>query len=343
MLIDWISASLTREQIGESKWVHLEGLTDRIIRMCPKTGEVRYQSAAWDQIRSDSHQVMVQVSGSHLRMQGSPARVCGDGDTVFGSGPSRVLDLVGCVERMARFVGSIAGVDLGIHPMSWRVSRVDVTGNLALGDAAEVRQALSILRDCEGGRYRVSQQSGDTVYWGGKSGHRRGKAYAKGPHLSHLRSQPTYTGRDYTGTEITSAGRLLRLELTLGRKFWQQKDEPWFETTGGELAELWENYWGQMIGDADMKTESDVKQRIFEQAKTEGQGRAAYGMWLLIQSEGWEKAREATARTTWYRNLKILRAAGLGDADISAGRVVQLRRKVLDAQLVESWAELEAA
>ena len=43
------------------------------------------------------------------------------------------------------------------------------------------------------------------------------------------------------------------------------------------------------------------------------------------------------------RNLKILRAAGLGDADLAKGKVVPIRRRVIEAQAVTSWAQLHAA
>lgn len=343
MLIDWVSAYVDCERIAPEVWAVLETLNDRIQRICTRTGEIKYTTAAWDSIRSDSHQLAVQVTGSVLRMQGSPARVIADGDTVFSAGASRALDLRACVEIMARHVAQVAGVDLGILPEAWRVTRVDVTGNLLLGDLAEVRQALAVLRSCEGGRYRVSQVAGDTVYWGGRSPHKRGKAYAKGPHLRYLMRQKTYTGRQYSASELIAADRLLRLELTLGRKFWKQQAGGWLDFTGMQLAKAWDAYFGKMVGDAEMKTGDDLKARCIAVAPTEGQGRAAYGLWLLIAAEGWEAARDATAPRTWYRNLKILRDAGLGDADLSMGQVVVLRRRVLDAQLVEDWADLRAA
>ena len=92
-----------------------------------------------------------------------------------------------------------------------------------------------------------------------------------------------------------------------------------------------------------MKTDADAYNAIQDAAETEGRARAAYALWLLIQSEGWERARSFTNRSTWYRNLKILRAAGFGDADISAGEVVPLRRRIIEARTVTSWQELLAA
>jgi len=157
-----------------------------------------------------------------------------------------------------------------------------------------------------------------------------------------LRAQRTYTGLDYTAADIDLAGRLLRLELTLGRNFIVQRGGDWWDIGNGELFELWEEYFGRMIGDAEM-TEESLRAKVIAAADTTRRGQAAYNLWLWIQKDGWEMARDGTNRVTWYRHLKTLRAAGLGDADFSCGQVVALRRRVLDARLIETWPELRAA
>lgn len=314
-------------------------LGDRIQRWCPRTGVVRYETSAWDSVRSDSHQVACRA-GLDFWMQGSPARVIGDGCSVFGAGAAAALDLRGCVQRMADYVAGRLGVELP-DADEWIVSRIDVTANLDVGSLAHVRSALRVLRDCEGGRYRVSQQAGDTVYWSHRSKMRAGKAYAKGPHLRYLQQRPSYTGRTYSEEELTAADRLLRLEMRLGRE-WLARHE-WRSLTGEELRREWDEYFGRMIGTAAVMRDEDVRSRIMAAAESEGRGRAAYGCWALIRAEGWERAREMHSRATWYRHLRVLRRAGLGDADIAAGRVVALRRTVLEARMVTSWKELEIA
>lgn len=72
----------------------------------------------------------------------------------------------------------------------------------------------------------------------------------------------------------------------------------------------------------------------------EGQAKAAYSLWLMIKNEGWEKSRNFTSPRTWYRNKALLHKAGLSDADISKGNIVMLRKKIIEAQPVTSWAEL---
>ncbi len=341
MLIDWVTARIPLELLSPESREKALLLGDRIARYCPVTGNVRYETSAWESIRSDSHQISVKVGASGFSIMGSPARVTGDGDAVFGSGASARLDLPACVDAMRVFVQAQTGIALPADISLWIVTRVDVTGNLLLGSLEQVRDALRILRDCEGGRYRVSQQAGDTVYWSHSSKMRSGKAYAKGPHLSYLMQTPKYTGRQYSSADIEAASSLLRLELKLGREFFSRTD--WQQMTPDNLTAQWQDYFSRMIGDSEVKTDTDLKARILAAAETEGRGKAAYGCWLLIQSEGWERARESFNKATWYRHLKVLRASGLGDADISAGRVVPLRRRIFEARLVTNWRDLRVA
>lgn len=338
MLIDWVTVRVPMQFLSDEAREAARQLGDRVCCYCPKTGQVRYESQRWESVRSDSHQIAIRA-GTDLWIQGSPARVIGDGCAVFGSGAAAALDLVACVQRMTAFVGGHLGVSLPSWH-HWVVSRVDVTGNLELSGLPEVRQALAVLRDCEGGRYRVSQQAGDTVYWSHLSKLRAGKAYAKGPHLQYLMKSAKYDGRRYTPEELQSAARLLRLELKLGREWFARN--PWQYVDADRLRSEWDAYFSRMIGGAEVTTDHDLEQRIISAAKTEGQGRAAFGCWAMIQSEGWERARSFFTKTTWYRNLKVLRAAGLGDADISAGQVVPLRRRVLEARQVTNWSQLAA-
>lgn len=377
MLIDWVTARVPIEFLTDEARQKALTLGDRIQRYCPLTGDVRYESIAWDSIASDSHQINIRASGHDFWIMGSPARIMGDGCAVFGSHSSTRLDLLGCVDAMRLFVMHHVGIELPADLTNWTVSRVDVTENLLLDSLTEVRDALRILRDCEGGRYRVSQQAGDTVYWSQKSKLRKGKAYAKGPHLTYQMGRTGYSGRQYTRDEITAANRLLRLELTLGREFWNRTD--WRTCNAESLRMQWHDYFDRMIGGAEVTTDNDLKQRIaaaaqvinereFEKALSnwrdrlvqalalgkeqppkpclrnpDNSSRSAYGAWLLIQSEGWERAKDAFTKTVWYRHLQILRAAGLGDADISAGKVVPFRRKVLEARAISSWHELKIA
>ena len=342
MLIDWVSLKFPLHSFSRDQVHQLRSITDRIVRFCPKTGDVKYETCAWDSIRSDSHQVSFQVGSTHLKIQGSPARVFGDGDAVFGSGSSSELDISGCVLAMAKHASSILNVLLPTDLSNYSVTRIDVTSNLLLDSLSEVRSALTILRGCEGGRYRVSQQAGDTVYWSHSSALRSGKAYAKGPHLHYLTKKlRNYTGRIYSEDEINLSNRLLRLELKLGNEFFRRND--WKLLKAKDIKNQWDNYFMRMIGNSEITKDNDIKTRIFEVAPTEGQARSAYGCWSIIGNEGWERAKEMYTKPTWYRHLKIIRNAGLSDADISAGKIVPLRAKIIEARHVLSWEELRTA
>ena len=338
MLIDWVTARVPLDFFNADILSRLRASGERVQRYNLATGDVCWDTQAWDSIRSDSHNLSFRVGSDALWMQGSPARVLGDGDAVFGTGAAVAMDLPGCVARMAAVLCAKLQVPVR-PPCLWQVSRIDVTGNLLLKDLAQVRIALRLLRDCEGGRYRVSQQAGDTVYWSHKSRLQAGKAYAKGPHLAYLVHRKDYNGRAYTENEIGLAGRLLRLELRLGAHFLRRIKKPFYEITAYELIQIWENYFNRMLGKNEI-TDMNIEAQIQAVAPSAGQCKAAVSTWALIQAYGWEKAKTMQTRPTWYRNLKVLRSAGFGDADLAAGRVVALRQPMLHCQMVNSWAEL---
>ncbi len=343
MLIDWVSAAVSLELLSEQDRQALRKRGDRVQRFNLETGAIAWETQAWDSIRSDSHQLSFHVGSDVLRLQGSPARVFGDGDAVFGSDAAAALDLPGCVERMAAVLAHALGVTLPVVS-AFKVTRTDITQNLLLRDLADVRAALRVLRDCEGGRYRVNQQAGDTVYWSKGSSLRKGKAYAKGPHLRYLMAKVReFSGRQYTRDEIAMADRLLRLELTLAHEWWrrQRESKAWYEVTVEELREQWQRYFERMMGQAEV-TEMNIGERVRAVAKTEGEAKAAEATWLLIKAYGWEMAKDRISKRSWYRHLKLLRAAGLSDADISSGNVVPFRRPLIAARMVDSWAQLRS-
>lgn len=345
-MIDWITISTPVESFPVEYWEILLSQNDRISRFNPQTGDVRYEIAAWDSIRSDSHVISACVSAAMgVRVQGSPARIIADGDNVFSSGASAAEDLTGCVERMISFYLGKLGIPFRPPLAAWKVTRVDVTRNFKLDSLAEVRQGLTWLRNAEGGRYRVSQQAGDTVYWNHTSQYKKAKAYAKGPQLVRQSREKDYRGREYSQGEITLASHLLRLELTLFRRHWEKNLHvlDWREITPELLNVEWHKYFDSLIGQTVMNDEQ-LKNNIFAVAKTPGQGKAAYLMWFSIKSMGWELAKENQTTSTWYRNLGILKAAGLKVTDIGNGKIIPFRvQKLVTGLQVNSWAELRKA
>ena len=340
MLYDWLSLRLDSKACPDwGGWWRLRDWGDRILRYCPRTGEHKWEVTAWDSIRSDSHQLAIKAGAGGLWVQGSPARVMGSGDTVFGAGDEG-RDLVLCARTMIEFAARLLHLSPVPHFRLWALTRIDVTANYDLGSAAGVRVALAELRNVEGGRYRVSQQAGDTVYYSHLSRHRAGKAYAKGPHLIHLLKQSTYTGCQYSESDLELAHRLLRLELRLGSKFFHQLPVPWYFLSWQNLKDQHDDYFLRMVGVEGLEgVDMSFVERFVKVAPSEGQGKAAARSWSLVQTMGWQAARDTMPKSTWYRHQQIWKAAGLGDADISAGRVVSLRRPLI-LRPVSSWAEL---
>jgi II/X family phage/plasmid replication protein len=344
MLIDWLTTRLPFEHMHPDMIARLRAYGDRVQCVDMATGEVKWEKSAWESVRSDSHTLTFRIGTDAFWLQGSPARCIGNGCNVFGSGAAAALDLAGCHRAMVGMICRHLSIVLPLDPVKWKVSRIDITQNLLLDSLESVRAALSVLRDCEGGRYRVSQQAGDTVYWSHRSALRSGKAYAKGPHLTYQLKNRKYTGPDYSPQLISKANRLLRLELKLAAQWFRERLKiNWYALTPQLLQSEWHSYFSRMIGNAVMKKDDDVQTRIYAVAEKPSQARAAYSMWLLIQAHGWQVTRDTTSKSTWYRNLKVLHSAGLGDLDISKGKVVHFRQKIIEAQQVNSWADISLA
>lgn len=178
------------------------------------------------------------------------------------------------------------------------------------------------------------------MYWNSTSKIKKGKAYAKGPHLRVVCAKKDYSGCVYSDFQFSCVDRLLRLELTLGTHwFSRQVGVPWFEVSADQFREQWQAYFMRMMGDHEVTSES-VLSRLESVALTKGQAKATLGFWGLVQAYGWEQSKEMVSRASWYRHVKILRAAGFSDLDISHGKVVSLRTKMIQCQEVHSWDEV---
>lgn len=353
MLIDWLSLKLTRDVVpGWAGWDQLANFGDRVMRISVSTGDVLWSVAAWDSVRSDSHQISFLASESSLRIQGSPARVLGCGDTVFGFG-SVSRDIAMCARAMIDYIAVRLNLP-SFPPLSaFSCSRIDVTGNYDLGSLANVRVALAELRGTEGGRYRVSQTAGDTVYWSHKSKRRAAKAYSKGPHLRYLRNQSTYSGCDYSASDLLLADRLLRLEMRLGSKYFHDLRAlriNWYDLDWSHWLSEFNAYFDRMIGDVEVPDMANLVNALCKlpdptkrsQFMSESMALSVYKTWACIQTVGWQAARDMTSKATWYRHIQQLRALGFSDSDISAGRVTSFRRRVT-MQPVSTWSDLRKA
>jgi II/X family phage/plasmid replication protein len=334
MMIDWLTLRVPYT-VAPGLEQHMAIFGDRIQRYCPATGEVRWESSAWDSIRSDSHGITVRGGVDAFWVQGSPARVM-TGQNVVGS-----TDIQECGLAMIEAAAAAVKFDLPTYLPLWVCSRIDLTSNYLMDSLADVRMVLSYLRDVEGGRYRVSQQAGDSVYWNHKSHLRTGKAYAKGPHMRYLIKSQAYDGPQFQENELRNLDRVLRLELSLRSQFLRERlGKKWYELGSDDLVRLHSEFFDRMIGEcewveSDMSNIESMCKKIMSveyapgKYRTQSRALSAARTWQLIRTLGWETARASMNKRTYYDHVAMLRQAGLGDIEITKGNVVQLRRKGL--------------
>ena len=333
MLIDWMSLSTDASLLDPQTVAKISSGQDKIMRISPE-GEVKWVMPCRANIRSDSHQITVRI-GSHLAIQGSPARTKGTRDNIFGE-----VDPVSAFLDMVQFLSNTLEVSLPCNPTCWGLTRMDVTGNFDLGSLANVRQALNYLRHVEGGRYQVKTEA-ETVYWAKSSRLRAGKAYAKGPHMRHLVEKGH---ADLTPDQLSLVDRLLRLELRLGGQFWRERAaQRWYRWSSEQLYEQFSAYFGQFIGKVEVAEVDKLLDELMKVAPTPGMAKAAYRTWSLIRSDGLEKARELTGKSAWYRHKRLLQDCGVSWADFHHRALVPFRRKtIVLSDPVRSWEDLIA-
>ena len=331
MLIDWMTLSTDASLLDPQTIEKITGKQDKIMRISPD-GEIKWVMPCRANIRSDSHQITVRI-GSRLDIQGSPARTKGTKDNIFGE-----ANPVNTFLDMVQFLSSTLEVSLPCNPTCWWLTRMDVTGNFDLGSLANVRQALNYLRHVEGGRYQVKTEA-ETVYWSKSSRLRAGKAYAKGPHMRHLAEKGHV---DLTPDQLSLVDRLLRLELRLGNQFWRERAaQRWYRWSSEQLYEQFSAYFGQFIGKVEVVEVDKLLDELMKIAPTPGMAKAAYRTWLLIRSDGLEKARELTGKSAWYRHKRLLQQCGVSWADFHHRALVPFRRKtIVLSDPVRSWEDL---
>ena len=338
-MIDWLSMNLRLLQPDGSLLFPAEVMErlrethGRIIGV-NKNGDVEWISAKWENIRSDSHQVIYRITDK-LWIQGSPARVDGV-NNVFGS-----ADIIECWRKMVQFTARHLDVALPLIPSAWKVTRCDVTENYDLGSAETVSSALLLMKQSEGGHYQPSSDNG-TIYFNKRSSLRAGKAYAKGPHLA---MQVRKGQAQATPEEQELANRLLRLELKLGGQYWRERSpKPWYQWTAEQLANVHRAYFKPLLGNLKVKDMSDkaLLDRVVRSAPTKGQGRAAWATYLNIKNSGYRQVQSFMNRRTFFHHKRILLEAGIPLSQLQGGVVIPLIRykSVTVGEPVRSFEEM---
>jgi II/X family phage/plasmid replication protein len=302
-------------------------------------GMITWEKVSRESIGSDSHKLVVEAAPHCLWIYGSPARVS-QVNNVFGKECIRE-----CALDMIKFAARHLECILPTHLESWQITRADVTQNYDLGSAAEVRQALSYLRQSEGGRLQVSTKS-ETIYWGKDSSLRKMKAYHKGPQLL---KQVKQNKAQATPEEIDLSQRLLRLELTLGNQFWRERSpKPWYDYEAHELEQMHQQYFGQVIGKMEITEMEDIRTQLIEAAQrlnwSEGTGLAAYRTWCQIKSMGLREVEDTMPASTWRRHKSIMFEAGMTYADFHAQNIIPFRRRTIElGSAVTCWDDMRIA
>lgn len=347
-LIDWLTLRFPLgAELGQSLSDKVRSCLDTVV-CCDSDGELKWSSKKLDidALRSDSSGLfwMVQGDGKHdyLTIGASPASL-EHGVNVFGS-----CDIQHCAAVLVREASKQLHAILP-HPSKWQCRRVDITGNFVLPDSASVKQALRQLCLADGGRRKATnkQRGGDSVYWNPTSDLAKGKAYHKGPHLAHLVKRGVI---DLSDDLISLADKLLRLEHTRGARWFRRLAESgrhWFDLGVSELEALFTEFFGRVVDGVEVK-EMDRHELVSRIAScngiTVGKAEAAFATYRNIRADGFEVTKDYTPKATWYRHLKALRGAGISDADLQQGNVVQFRPvRIVLAAPVTSWDDIRRA
>jgi len=299
-----------------------------------------------DKLRSDSVGLFWQVQGDgegreHLVIGGSPASL-EHGLNVFGSFDVRHAATVLIRAAMREFHAYLPPLE------QWQCQRIDLTGNYGLPDSASVKSALRMLLLSDGSRRKPgSKRDTDSVYWNASSDIAKGKAYHKGPQLRVLVKKGKLQA---TEQQLDDADRLLRLECTKGSRWFRrlrQAGANWWQLTAYQLWDEFKAFFGRLVQGVEvteMNRESMVARIQAANGITEGRALAAFTMLRNIREDGFEIVKGYTARSTFQRNLKYLRAAGVTDADMHTAKILQFRPvKIVLAEPVGSWADLRIA
>ncbi|HTF85337.1 MAG TPA: phage/plasmid replication protein, II/X family [Cellvibrio sp.] len=341
-MIDWLTCRLDGALLAENVREEIKSNTSRILKI-DASGNLEWEAAGREVIKSDSHQVVVRF-GTHLEIMGSPARVS-SGHNVFGK-----LDIVECWRDMIIFVQRHYGIIFPLKKDEWKITRIDVTQNYDMGSLENVYQAIEALKVSKAGRQEASPYA-HGVIWGKGSKYYNGKGYAKGTDLR----RNVKRGKAFcTEEQLVLADRILRLEYSIRR---QRMDEiagmgvKWWMLKPEWLVAEHAKYFDKFLSTLEVAEVDAIFEKIMscvgegpDKIKSHSQAQQAYDCYLRCKTVGRHKAMATYKRSTWYHHLKNLRLAGIKQIDLQLNNVVTLkaRRLVLD-QPVSCWADIKTA
>jgi II/X family phage/plasmid replication protein len=340
MLIDWLTLRTPISDIQENDLLALmpyfaklqvtNALTDEII----KTKLV----IDIDAVRSDFAGMVWSISSNgctkYLNVGASPASL-EHGSNLFGS-----FDYQYCKQVLLNHARKVLkGVML--FNDGWQCRRLDATQNYFLQSRYQVKDALHILRSSDGVRQKATVQAGDSVYWGYTSHYRSGKAYDKYAQALELNRKAEKAGKPaiYTIEQLEIMRSILRLELKLGRQFFDEHQDEAI-LTQEFLQREHEEFFNKFIGNAEVTDMSTLQKSLALVAPSEGQAKSAFSTYLMIKENGFEFTKDSMSRATFMRHKKMLLAAGLSESDLKTAKIIELRKRKINLEPVYSWSHL---
>lgn len=356
-MIDWLSLKIDLSYLPETVVRKLQSLNSRLLKVSASTGDIEWESYAWESVRSDTHQLCFRVA-THFYIQGSPARL-GLPNNAFGS-----LCIEYCARKMIEFASSFFDLghlfaesslsnpqpqdeDLiaGFPPLRfWSCSRIDVTRNYQMQSEAEARQALAYLKQSPESRQKHSFES-NGFYIGKRSTLHKGKIYLKGQDAKRCHKLGI---AHYTEDQLIKSQFLLRAEYTMSRglirRLREEQGIHWYQLAPFTLLELHDTYFLEYFSQIEVTDMSTVYERLLKVAPTEGQASSAYDCYTRIRMTGYEQAKITFTKTTWYRNINYLKAAGFRRADLQMINVIPLQKRSIQlSEPVRYWDDIKIA
>ena len=344
-MIDWLTL---RTPINHFLEEHLNDKFYNHIGFIEKTdsaGLVEFTRCVFqlDSLRSDAKGIYWQIQntgeGLYLVIGASPASLEFN-NNVFGTD-----DIRHCATILVRTAEK--HLEMLMPPLSaWQCRRIDVTENYLLDDNKQVKQALRELRNGDGSRQKATNNGGDTVYWGQGSNLVTGKAYDKGTQAEYLDKKQLKQNKSavFAQHTIDILKRLLRLELSLKRLWFERNKQDYLTISPKQLRELHTNYFSQFIGTLEVTDMTTLLNNLYDIAPSKGYALAAHRTWALIKSIGYEETKHGMPKATFSRHIQILKLAGMSSADLQSARILQFRKQAIAiANPIRTWDELLSA
>lgn len=339
MLIDWLTLRCKISDIQENDLLQLIPYLAKMEITCLLTDEVVKTKMVVDidAVRSDFTGMVWSISSNgkdkYLNIGASPASL-EHGSNLFGS-----FDYQHCKQILLNHARKVLPNVCLFHD-EWHPRRIDITQNFHMESLIQVKDALHILRASDGMRQK-STVKGDSVYWGESSKYKRGKAYDKYTQACELNKRFIKQSKTpiYTNEQLQQMSSIIRLEMTLGRQWFDEhQDESLL--TPDYLIKQHNEFFGQFIGDSEVTDMDKLLKALIQTAPSEGRARSAYNTYLNIKHNGYNHTKESMNYNTFRIHKKHLLNAGLCQADLTSGRVIELRKRRITMQPVYNWSHL---